>query len=134
MEAVRAWYPFGILLGHVCIVSFDIALAIFYHSVSADLCFMELKMWIYGQFTIHFWLSVVALAHLAEEPSPSLFYRGKFVALFLKLWWSLYGLYLFYSAYPCLALAPLLYGWMGGGTCLLAVSIGCDWGSWPGAA
>lgn len=128
MATLHNIYPVFKPLGHMGIVSFDIVLAFFYYRNTPDVCFFELKLWVYGQFILHAWLTVVAMAQLFEySPSAVQEHRGKILSLGLKFWWVLYAAVLFYTAEDCITLAPLLYWWVGVGATVLALSIAFEW-------
>ena len=128
MEYFQHIYPCFKPVGHVSIVSFDIALIFFYYRITGDICFSELKLWVYGQSILHAWLAIVAFVQLIErDPASSQVYRGKLMSLVLKVWWILYAIFLFYSAKACMTLAPLLYWWVGSGSSILGLSLVFDW-------
>jgi len=115
-------------LGHISIVSYALALSIYYYKIRGDLCVDELRLWIYGQLIIHSWLSFVAFYHLFERSFHPLHqYRGKLLSLVLKVWWVLFAMFLFYSARACVFLAPLLYWSVGAGALIMSISIVIEW-------
>ena len=59
MESFQNVYPVFKPIGHISIVSFDIALTFYYYRTEGDTCFSQLRLWIYGQlfFTLGWILS-----------------------------------------------------------------------------
>jgi len=130
MEPLQNVYSTFKPVGHISIVSFDITLIFFYGRMTEDVCFRELKLWVYGQFVLHAWLSIVAFAHLFDRDfASSHTYRGKVMSLVLKVWWILFAVFLLYNAKACMTLAPLLYWWVGCGALILSLSLILDWKS-----
>ncbi len=128
MESLQNVYPIYKPLGHVSLVSFDIALIFFYYRVTENICFSELKLWVYGHSILHAWLAIVAFVQLIERnPASSQVYRGKLMSLVLKVWWILFAIFLLYNAKACMTLAPLLYWWVGCGALILSLSLIFDW-------
>ena len=127
MEYFQNIYPIFKPVGHISIVSFDIALFFVYHRLTGDICFSELKMWVYGQSILHAWLSLVAFIHLFVDSNPV--YPGRILSLVLKVWWVLFAIFLFYQCQTCMTLAPLLYWGVGCGGLILSISLVFEWKS-----
>jgi len=129
MECFQNIYPIYKPLGHVSIVSFDIALIFFYYRITEDFCFSGLKLWIYGQSVIHAWLAIVAFVQLIEHnpPPDSHLYKGRLLAMVLKGWWILFAIFLVYNGNACMTLTPLLYWWVGCGGLIMSISLVFDW-------
>ena len=125
MEFFQNSYPVFKAVGHLSVVSFDLALVLVYHRLTGNICISELKMWVYGQFILHAWLALVAFIHLFVDRNPV--YPGRIVLLVLKGWWVLYAIFLFYQCNACMVLAPLLYWWVGCGGVILSVSLFFEW-------
>ena len=121
MEYFQHIYPCFKPVGHVSIVSFDIALIFFYYRITGDICFSELKLWVYGQSILHAWLAIVACVHLVEPTTHV--YPGRVLSLVLKGWWILFAIFLFYQCNICMTLSPLLYWWVGCGGLILGISL-----------
>ena len=119
--------PFFKPLSHISIVSYDLALTIYYYNIRGDVCLDELRLWIYGQLIIHSWLGFVAFYHQFERSFDPLHrYRGKLLSLVLKVWWVLFGIFLLYSARACVFLAPLLYWSVGSGVLVMSIFIAIE--------
>ena len=129
MEYLRNIYPVFKPIGHLSIVSFDIALTFYYYRIEEDTCFAPLRLWIYGQCILHAWLGICSFYILLERtvPFPPV-YLGNLLSLVLKFWWVLYAMFIFYSARACMTLAPLLYWSVGGGALILSMSLVIEWG------
>ena len=128
MESFQNVYPVFKPIGHISIVSFDIALTFYYYRTEGDTCFSQLRLWIYGQFILHAWLGIVSFYNLLERNVhfPQV-YVGRLLSLVLKFWWTLYALFLIYNAQTCMTLAPLLYWSVGGGALILSISLAIEW-------
>lgn len=115
-------------LGHISVVSYALALSIYYYKIREDVCVDELRLWIYGQLIIHSWLTFVSFYHIFERDFHPLHqYRGKFVSFVLKLWWVLFAMFLLYSSRACVFRAPLLYWSVGAGAMVMSIFIAIEW-------
>ena len=128
MESFLNVYPVFKPIGHISIVTFDVALIFNYYRTEENACFSQLKLWIYGQFILHVWLYIVSFYNILERNIhfPQI-YPGKFLASVLKFWWILYAIFLIYNAQACMTVAPLLYWSVGGGALILSISLAIEW-------
>ena len=135
MESLLNVYPVFKPIGHLSIATFDIGLSFYYYRTEGDACFLQLRLWIYGQFILHTWLGIVSFYNLFERnpPVPQV-HVGRILSLVLKLWWTFYAIFLIYNARACRILAPMLYWSVGGGALILSISLAIEWKKRPPSA
>ena len=132
MESLLNVYPVFKPIGHLSIATFDIGLSFYYYRTEGDACFLQLRLWIYGQFILHAWLGIVSFYNLLERNNPfPQVYVGRLLSLVLKLWWTFYAIFLIYNARACRILAPMLYWSVGGGALILSISLAIEWKTPP---
>ena len=120
--------PFFAPLGHLSMAGYAVALILYYNNIRREWCLDELKLWVYGQLIIHFWLGFVSIYHLFERTiAPFRRHQGKLVSLVLKMWWGLFGAFLSYDSWSCAFLDPLLYWSVGAGSLVMGVLIVVEW-------
>jgi len=127
MEYFQNVYRLFKPIGHISIVSFDIAVIFYYYRVGEDACFSQLRLWIYGQFILHVWLGIISFYNLLERTDPfRQVYLGNRLSVVLKFGWTLYALFLMYNAQTCMTLAPLVYWSVGAGALILSISLAIE--------
>ena len=120
-------------LTHASITIYAISLSLHYYNTRGDKCLSPLRLWVYGQLIIHFWLGFVSF-YLSFEQSNNVLNRrrGEILSKGLKIWWILFAIFLLYYANACVFLAPLLYWSVGSGALIMGIFIAIEWKQPPG--